>query len=390
MKVLHIFDLYLPATLSWTHRLLLHLEPLQVSVAAPWIIKNQFFSPAFEYHIFPAQRWFFPKVLSETDHATARKIFAGSQRYLPVYIWWLYTRLNTHKPDLLHAHFGPVACLYLPLAKRLKRPLLVTFYGFDYTKVLNLKPFYKEKYHELFRDAAQIIAGSPLGYDLLKKMGCPAEKLSIIPPGIDLFNFPFRVRPKKSGALKLVQMSTITPKKGHLDTLEAFRQALYKCPNLQLCLAGEKWDKDLVKTMEVFIRTHHLSGHITWLDVVDHANAGAFLRQFDVLIHPSCHAPDGDHEDTPVVILEAQSTGLPVISTTHFNIPAEVIHDRTGLLAEEHNPAQLAGFIERFYQMDDAEYQEFSRAARRHVEENFDVRNTAEALRRVYEKVARG
>ena len=99
-----------------------------------------------------------------------------------------------------------------------------------------------------------------------------------------------------------------------------------------------------------------------------------FLAGFDVFIHPSCHAPDGDHEATPVILLEAQATGLPVIATDHFDLPLEVIHGRTGLLAPENDPVALAGHIRRFYWMENAEYQMFSHNARQHVEAGFDVK----------------
>lgn len=35
----------------------------------------------------------------------------------------------------------------------------------------------------------------------------------------------------------------------------------------------------------------------------------------------------------PIALLDAQATGLPVLSTRHCDIPFEVEHERTGLLA---------------------------------------------------------
>ena len=74
-----------------------------------------------------------------------------------------------------------------------------------------------------------------------------------------------------------------------------------------------------------------------------------------------------------------------MLATTHFDIPAEVLHDRTGLLAPEGNALILAEHIRRFYFMENEDYQQFSQNARRHVEANFDVKNSARKLRTLYE-----
>jgi colanic acid/amylovoran biosynthesis glycosyltransferase len=218
-------------------------------------------------------------------------------------------------------------------------------------------------------------------------MGCPPEKLAVVPPSPRIEAFPFFERKKIGGQLRLVQVATFTPKKGHLTTLEAFRLALADCPNLQLTLAGEKQDKTLVHRLLDYISTHHLGAKITWLDFVSHRDMAVFFQNFDAFIHPSCHAPDGDHEATPVVLLEAQATGLPVLATSHFDLPNEVLHDQTGLLSPEGDKQTLADHIRRFYFMEKTEYQQFSRNARRHVEQIFDVKKSAIRLQNLYQEI---
>ncbi len=387
LKTLQLFDFYLPSTLSWVEQLLAHLPATQVEVAAPWIVQGPYFNPLFHYHPFPPQRWLLPKVESEFAHPRWLRLFIATQRYVPTYAAWLYFHLKNNPPDVLHAHFGPIGCLYLPLAKRLNRPLVVSFYGFDYTKLPNLRPIYLEKYRRLFADAARVIAASEVGRERLIALGCPADKLAVVPPSPRLEHFPFQKREKKSGQLHLLQVASFTAKKGHLDTLEAFRMALTHCPDLQLTLVGERVNAALVQEVQQFIQAHQLEQRVIWLDFVDHRQLAAFFGGFDVFIHPSCHAPDGDHEDTPVLILEAQATGLPVISTLHFNIPAAVQHGRTGLLATEHDFLALSQYIERFYWMENTEYQAFSAAARQHVAANFDVKNAALHLAELYRGV---
>ena len=131
LKVLHLFDFYLPSTLSWVAQLLDNLSGIEVQVAAPWIVRNQFYNPDFDYHLFPPQHWLIPDLTTEFQYPRWKRLFIASQRHLPSYANWLYSHLKHTPPDVLHAHFGPMGCLYLPLAKRLQRPLVVSFYGFD-------------------------------------------------------------------------------------------------------------------------------------------------------------------------------------------------------------------------------------------------------------------
>ena len=54
----------------------------------------------------------------------------------------------------------------------------------------------------------------------------------------------------------------------------------------------------------------------------------------------------GDTETgIPTVILQAQATGMPVISTKHADIPESVIHNKSGLLVEESDVKGLSESI---------------------------------------------
>ncbi|HND89874.1 MAG TPA: glycosyltransferase family 4 protein, partial [Saprospiraceae bacterium] len=300
---------------------------------------------------------------------------------------WLQGQLAPDPPHVLHAHFGPTGCHYLPLAQRLNRPLVVTFYGFDYTKLPRQRPIFWEKYRHLFRRAARVVSASEEGCDLLQRMGCPAEKLVLLRPSPRMEHFPWVARHKPAGRLRLLQVASFTPKKGHLTTLEAFRLALPHCPGLHLTLAGERLHADTFRQVQQFRQQHGLEQQVSVLDFVDHRRMAELMAGFDAFIHPSCQAPDGDHEANPVVLLEAQATGMPVLATCHFDLPREVLHEHTGLLADERDAPTLAAYICRMYAMESAEYERFSRQARQHVERHFDVDMTAQTLAKVYREL---
>ena len=354
-------------------------------VAAPWMLRNEYFSPDIRFFTCTLQQklnWL-PSKEQQAEWFSTNLIRA--EKRWPRYQNWLFKQLKSNPPDLLHAHFGPVGWQYLEMAEQLNIPLLTSFYGFDFARLPYQKPVYRERYQKLFQAAAAITTTGELTPELLKKQGCPAHKITSIPLSIKDSSFPFIKREKCPGRLRLLQVATFTEKKGHLDTLAALKIALENCPDIHLTMAGERQDKKLFQQIQHFIQSNDLQAHVKLLEFLPHAQLAQFMGQFEVFIHPSCTAKNKDCEGAPVVILEAMATGLPVISTLHSDIPKQVLHGKTGFLAPERNPGMLATYLEQFYQMDNADYQAMSRAAAAHVREKFEVKLAGQKIRTLYQ-----
>lgn len=74
----------------------------------------------------------------------------------------------------------------------------------------------------------------------------------------------------------------------------------------------------------------------------------------------------------PVVILKAQATGLPVISSHHVDIPEVVVDGKSALLAPERDVETLAKHLEHLVENPDV-WGEMGRAGLEHVEQESDV-----------------
>jgi colanic acid/amylovoran biosynthesis glycosyltransferase len=197
---------------------------------------------------------------------------------------------------------------------------------------------------------------------------------------------PLLKREKKTEELNLVQIATMTGKKGHIYTIKAFIRALQSCPNMSLTFVG-KDDGGIKEQIETIVRQHHVERKVTFLDWIDLNQLHAFMGNYHVFIHPSCHTETKDCEGgAPIVLLDAQATGMPVIATTHCDIPGEVIHNETGLLTPEKDIDGLVSSIRFFYELDNSEYQAFCANARRHVRHSFDCKNNALKLQKIYDK----
>lgn len=197
---------------------------------------------------------------------------------------------------------------------------------------------------------------------------------------------PFYERTKKKGELSLVQLATFNEKKGHIYTVKAFEEALKTCPNMHLTLAGGSGTEK--KKIMDYVTAKGLENRIAILESIEWTKRHSFLRSFQVFIHPSCYAEDKDCEGgAPVVLLDAQATGLPVIATTHCDIPMEVVHGSTGLLSPEKDISGLADHIRQFYAMDQNRYNTFALQARKWVEEEFEVSVNAARAGEYYRQV---
>lgn len=385
LKVGHMVHCYLNTTENWCYRLMRHLPDVTQQVITTKL-KNEASFPLqdAEFIVAPLARL----AAREVSSLWGAVIYRLQWALLP--FWRLALLRRVRSLDVLHAHFSVVGWDFLWLARRLSLPLVVSFYGFDYEWLPRNQPEWANRYQILFRQAELFITEGDFGRKTLIGMGCPAEKVKVVHLGIDPSSVPVCRREKRPETLRLVQIATFSEKKGYDVTVEAFARALTRCPNMTLTLVGN--DPDQVRTrIEGLIRELGIGERVVILDGVPFEKLYGFLAEFDVFIHPSRYTSSGNSEGgAPVVLLDAQAAGLPVLATTHCDIPDEVLDGETGLLAQERDPEQLARNIERFYHMADLEYQLFSCNARWHVEREYDVLKSAALLRRIYVELVQG
>ena len=92
------------------------------------------------------------------------------------------------------------------------------------------------------------------------------------------------------------------------------------------------------------------------------------------------------YENFPFAILEAQSTGLPVISTTVGGIPEFLVNNKNGLLMEPGDPEQLVQRIMVLLQEPEFS-EELGRRGRKLVEEKFAWPLIADQVVDLYQKI---
>lgn len=380
MNVLHCFESYLNITENWLYRII-KCQRVNRFIASEKFIDGKFYLKEV-------------MVLESPLQTIARSVFAvpGTRRILRIlaastYMNCVMFSLRNKKIDIVHSHFAQVGWRYRDLARWLGAKHVVSFYGWDYVRLATADPKWGPRLERLYAEADCFLCEGPYGAALLARNGCPKGKIRIARLGVELDRIPVFHRSKQSGTLQLLQLASFREKKGHIDTIQAFARALQQCPDMHLTLIGAG-PGDVYDQVQTAICTLGIANKVTLRGGVSFDELHETMRPFHVFIHPSRHARDGDCEGgAPVVLLDAQATGMPVIATSHCDISQEVVDGISGMLCGEGDVDGLARAITKFCNMGDNEYAAYASAARRHVEQGFDVRVCAAHVEQIYREL---
>ena len=106
-----------------------------------------------------------------------------------------------------------------------------------------------------------------------------------------------------------------------------------------------------------------------------------------LLLQTSVTADDGDTEGgAPVILLDAQASGMPVVASRHADIPEYVVDGTTGYLAPERDVEALADRILELVEHPEV-WPTMGKAGRDHVTEHFNATTQSEKLEHIYDEL---
>ncbi|HUF12924.1 MAG TPA: glycosyltransferase [Longimicrobiales bacterium] len=281
-------------------------------------------------------------------------------------------------PEVVHAHFAAEGVAAWPAARRAGIPLVVTFYGFDATE-LPRDWRWRRRIRALLHHATLVLAEGPSLRERLIDLGAPPHRTRVHPIPIRIESFPFRLPAPRERAIVL-QACRFVPKKGVDLTLRAFARAADGTGS-RLRLIGDGPERP---ALEALARELGIAERVEFAGMRTHEQYARDLADADVFIHPSRFGPKGDGEGgAPTALIEAQATGLPIVSTTHADIPF-VAGAGGALLAPEDDLDQLAAHL-RWLLQHPERWADLARAGRRHVERQHEASLLAERLESHYD-----
>ncbi|HKK76323.1 MAG TPA: glycosyltransferase [Saprospiraceae bacterium] len=293
--------------------------------------------------------WWYSKVLHLNEHTLKEKA--------------LQSYLLRKKAELVVAEFGTVGVHVFSAVKKIDIPLVVIFYGYDAfnVKVLNE---YSKGYREMFRYASAIIGVSQDICQQLQKLGAPAEKVHYLPCAVNLPLFPYEDHSHKPPTFLSVGRFAET-KSPHLLIL-AFAQVAAKIPDAQLVLVGKNGGGELFEACHILIKSLGLEANVEFKGILSPQEVQEEMQKARVFVQHSLTTPiNGDKEGTPVAIMEAMASGLPVVSTRHAGIAELITSGENGLLVEEYDIDAMAQAMVQLSEDDQLAYQLGKEAADR-------------------------
>jgi colanic acid/amylovoran biosynthesis glycosyltransferase len=279
--------------------------------------------------------------------------------------------------DVLLCHFGPNGNIGIGLRdlKVIDCKIVTTFHAYDLTEVI-LKQG-ESYYKDLFLKGDVFLPISNFWKKKLIYLGCPEGKIKVHHMGIDTKRFdPVKRIFKPGDAFKILTLGRLTEKKGHRIGIKAFKRLIENHKNVKYIIAG---DGPLRLELESMVLDLGIETQVEFLGPVTGEVASELYKKVHVLLLPSLKAKNGDMEGIPLVLMEAQATGLPVVSSFHSGIPELVIDGKTGFLVPESDVEAITKKLE--YLIEHSELMDsMGREGRKKVENEFNIESLNQEL----------
>lgn len=382
MVVMHSTPVWLPQTQTWMYG--------QVSGLPDGVESHVVCQETANLDQFPVQRIHTPSELPSW-----RRLVDRSLRRLRLrrHSGLLADSVRRYRADIVHSHFGDVGWCDRKALSGSGARHVVTFYGLDVNYLPRRNAKWLTRYPELFISCDMILCEGPHMAQCIRNLGCPPEKVSVLHLGVSVREIAFRPRSWDGReALRFLIAASFIEKKGIPYALRALGRLRRQGVAIEVALigdapSGERGTKEKEEILAT-LREEGLEDCCRLLGYQPHAVLFAEAYRSHIFISPSVTAADGDTEGgAPVGLIEMMATGMPVLSTTHCDIPEVVVDGESGLLAGERDVDGLVRHLEWLVAHPER-WRELEISARERVEMEFDVILQAGRLAAVYRSLA--
>ncbi len=291
---------------------------------------------------------------------------------------------------VLHSHFGDWGYADMRLKQDLGIPQVTSFYGADIW-VLCRDPRWRRRYRDFFAVCDGFLVEGNAMRNKVIDVGCPPDKVRVQHLGVDLERIAFEPRRSASdGEVRFLVAGRAMEKKGHEVAIRAFAEVHRRHPKARLGLmiiAHGGDEQRRLATLRQTIRECGVDAAVTMHGFQPYQQYLEALRHYHIFLAPSVHAADGDAEGgAPVTVIEMLASGMPIIGSTHCDIPEVLAQGECGLLVPEGDCGALAEAMARLA-AEPASWLGYARAGRAHIEREYNVQRQVVTLERVYDEL---
>lgn len=237
---------------------------------------------------------------------------------------------------------------------------------------------------EKIRKARFVVTCTRYNKEFLENLAGHSREVHCVYHGIDLeLFFAHALTRTPAPPYTFLTIARIVEKKGLPDILAALALLAREGFPFRWVLIGSGEDKEAIRAR---VRELDLEQHVEMTGTMAHEDVLERFRQADCFVLGCKVAANGDRDGIPNVLAESMALGVPVIGTRVSGIPELVDHERTGLLVDATNSAELAAALKRIV-TDQALRAQIIPAARQRVTEVFDNRKLIHELVDLYRQL---
>lgn len=288
--------------------------------------------------------------------------------------------MELQKPDALFLHTQTLALFAIPLMHRIPTIISTDATPFNLDSIATgynhkvggnyFAEYGKYQWNKSTYNAATAIVTwcEWAKNSLVHNYGIPAEKIAVIPPGVDLKQWDFRrehIEPVAKNPLRLLFVGGDFARKGGYTLLEAFLNGLDRDFTLDIVTKDTSLKQELTGINNLQLHYDLTANSERLKQLYAQANIFVFPTQADCL---------------PSAISEAMAAGLPVIATNVGAVCEQVEHGVNGLIVPPSDAAALAIALQTL-KNNPEKIRAMAAASRRIAEKRFDAqRNYGEIL----------
>lgn len=286
---------------------------------------------------------------------------------------WLGPRLREKGIRHVHAHFGGVAARTAWWLRKL--------YGIGYSFTGHANDIFCDtdfpvSNADLVRDARLVVTETDYARRWMEaKYPWARGKVFRVFNGVSIDGFP--AKEPASGIPRIISVGRYVEKKGFDDLIRACGLLRDRAIDFVCGIVG---GGPLGESLQAQITEAKLDTQVELLGPRSQSEVRRMLAAAQVFVLACVPEKDGGSDNLPTVIMEAMLARTPVISTQLAGVPEMIDQGKDGLLVPPHDPAALAGAMEKLL-ADPTAAEGLGKQGRTAAEEKFAVDKTTRALK---------
>jgi colanic acid/amylovoran biosynthesis glycosyltransferase len=283
------------------------------------------------------------------------------------------------KADLVHFQWPGHLIAWLPVARRFKKPILVSLRG----RQINVVPHVPGQYCYVrqLREALPLCDAyhcvSEHIRNAAEQYGLVPSRARVIRPAVDTTFFTPGNSLDSYGAIRIVMVGSLIWLKGYEYALMALCKVVQSGLDVGLTIVGEGPDEDRILRTAEDLGIH---SHVALRTRLSPAEIRQLLQDHHIFLHASLS------EGLANVVLEAMACGLPVVSTDVGGMPEAIDDSVEGYLVPSRAADAMADRLMKLAMRPDIRMAMGQKARARAVRD-FDLKDQGRKFVELYQEV---